>query len=342
MSDIISSLGRRTLFSLAVDGEGSVGEIAERIDSDTSSIYDKHMPGDLTELKLVQGEIKERNKYGQDPMVYSLSIRGLVALFNFMGDFWEAKDTDQDSAEIELMENVSETHEFLLPKVLDKWDTFEERNVKYTAIESFKLIMEETVAIKDIRLNKGSDLQIFIPEENHRKSFTVSFFSLPLSGKIRCNKLDTWIDIMTSDEEVLDMFIDFYELQREELSRLADSRKILENKIKERTTPPDLAPYYLPLFSHKILKILENPGEMEKNRDKDKPRRKDIQEKGVNSSEVVRRFLEKGMHLLPEALETLSSEPESSLEKVLSILEEMDDSPPIVTDKIVSQILAND
>lgn len=59
----------------------------------------------------------------------------------------------------------------------------------------------------------------------------------------------------------------------------------------------------------------------------------------IPAHEIIRKFLIKGIHITPKALKILSNEPESSLEKVISILEKMEDRPTIVTDEIVSQIL---
>ncbi|KXB07761.1 hypothetical protein AKJ51_00165 [candidate division MSBL1 archaeon SCGC-AAA382A20] len=256
MSDIISALGRRILFSLAEEGKGQVGEIAERIDADDSSIYNKYMPGHLTELELVQWKKKRKKKTGPKPKIYSLSIKGLVALFNFMDDFWKRRNKDRDSAEVQLLEDVSKTHEFLLPKIFGKWDSFEKRGVKDAAIESFKLIMGETEAISHIELLE-EEIYLHIDDNEYLRSFTVSFFSLPLSGRVPCDKIDAWIDILASDDEVVNMISKFYRKQEDRILNLIDARETMLERIKDKIPEPEN--FHLPFLFHEILEVLKDP-----------------------------------------------------------------------------------
>ncbi len=59
----------------------------------------------------------------------------------------------------------------------------------------------------------------------------------------------------------------------------------------------------------------------------------------AEKSELVQKFMERGMHITPEALQYMRETPDSSVEQILEDLEGREDRPSIVTDKIVSQIL---
>lgn len=59
-------------------------------------------------------------------------------------------------------------------------------------------------------------------------------------------------------------------------------------------------------------------------------------------SDVVNRFVDKGMHVTPKALEIMMDESDSSIDDVISDLAERKDRPYIVTDDIVSRILESE
>lgn len=62
----------------------------------------------------------------------------------------------------------------------------------------------------------------------------------------------------------------------------------------------------------------------------------------TEASEVVNRFMDKGMHVTPKALELMIDESDSAVDQVLSDLGERKDRPSIVTDEIVSRILESE
>lgn len=62
----------------------------------------------------------------------------------------------------------------------------------------------------------------------------------------------------------------------------------------------------------------------------------------AEKSELVQKFIERGMHVTPEALRFMRETPESSVKRVLEDLEKREDRPSIVTDNIVSQILESE
>ncbi|KXA92173.1 hypothetical protein AKJ66_04595, partial [candidate division MSBL1 archaeon SCGC-AAA259E22] len=62
----------------------------------------------------------------------------------------------------------------------------------------------------------------------------------------------------------------------------------------------------------------------------------------VETSEVVGKFLDRGMHVTPDALDRISNSSESVISQILSELEGREDRPSIVTDRIVSQILESE
>lgn len=59
-------------------------------------------------------------------------------------------------------------------------------------------------------------------------------------------------------------------------------------------------------------------------------------------SDVVRKFMERGMHLTPGALQIMLDTSESDVREVLSDLSEREDRPSIVTDEMVNQILSSE
>lgn len=62
----------------------------------------------------------------------------------------------------------------------------------------------------------------------------------------------------------------------------------------------------------------------------------------VEVSEVVQKFMDKGMHITPDALDVIADSSDSSVEKILQDLNEREDRPTIVTDGIVSKILSSE
>ncbi|KXB00338.1 hypothetical protein AKJ40_01505 [candidate division MSBL1 archaeon SCGC-AAA259M10] len=56
----------------------------------------------------------------------------------------------------------------------------------------------------------------------------------------------------------------------------------------------------------------------------------------VETSEVVGKFLDKGMHVTPDALDRISNSSETVISRILSELEGREDRPSIVTDMEVS------
>lgn len=62
----------------------------------------------------------------------------------------------------------------------------------------------------------------------------------------------------------------------------------------------------------------------------------------VEASKVVQKFMDKGMHITPDALEAIADSSDSSVERVLQDLDEREDRPTIVTDEIVSRILSSE
>ncbi len=57
------------------------------------------------------------------------------------------------------------------------------------------------------------------------------------------------------------------------------------------------------------------------------------------STEVVNKFMESGMHLTPEAVERAGQIDESEIGEVISDLEEREDCPSVITEDIISKIL---
>lgn len=62
----------------------------------------------------------------------------------------------------------------------------------------------------------------------------------------------------------------------------------------------------------------------------------------VGSSDVVHRFMNKGMNVTPAALEMIGDISESDVEEIFSNLNRMENRPSIVTDEIISQILSHE
>lgn len=52
--------------------------------------------------------------------------------------------------------------------------------------------------------------------------------------------------------------------------------------------------------------------------------------------------MDRGMHLTPEALKEIEDEPESSIDEVLSDLDERRDRPSIITDELISKLLSSE
>ncbi len=61
----------------------------------------------------------------------------------------------------------------------------------------------------------------------------------------------------------------------------------------------------------------------------------------VEAEEVVRRFLNLGIHMTPDALEYMRNSSNSEIEKVLNDLEDREDRPSIITGELISQILSS-
>lgn len=62
----------------------------------------------------------------------------------------------------------------------------------------------------------------------------------------------------------------------------------------------------------------------------------------VERSEVVRKFMERDMHITPEALEVITNASDSDFKEVLSDLDERQESPSVITDEVISQILSSE